>query len=230
MFILLINCENILFDDCNVENKKIGEEFLMPITNKLLNKFSEKTIVYVDEFGNEMEFIEQNGIQRTVKNSLIRINCNNGWGDVDKSHDYIKYEWISIQLINSVENLEIKYIGRMIDRLATIREPVYYDDLNSQMYILNSSCCSMSSLLVMSMRDNIHQPIISPDPQIISDTIILSKHFTNIYKVKKNPENLCCGYDQPEPNLPNELYISKTDGIIAFKQLNGKLWRFEREE
>ena len=230
MLILLSNCKEILFDDCNVGNKKIGEEFLMPITNIFLNKFSEKTIVYVDEFGNEMRFIEQNGLQRTVETSLVRINCNNGWKDVDKSYDYIEYEWISIQLINPIENLEIKYIGRMIDRLATIREPVYYDDLNSRMSILNSSCCTMSSLLIMSMRDNVDQPVISPDPQIILDTIILDKQFTNIYKIKKNPENLCCAYDQPEPNLPNELYISKTDGIIAFKQLNGKLWRFEREE
>ena len=226
--LFFIRCDRLIFDKCEVNNIKVGEEYLMPVTKIFLEQFVDKKIVFVDTLGNELKFTEQNGLQREIRTSQVRLNCNQGFFEEDKSYDYIEYEWISILLIDTVENLAILYTGRMIDRDASIRYPVFYDDLNPVMYVPGTTCCSMSTLLIMSMRDNVNQPVIAPDPPIILDTIILNKHFSNIYKRKRN--GLCCGGLQPESNLPNEFYISKKDGIIAFRMLNGKLWRFERME
>ena len=229
-FFLLISLSNckLLFDDCDVEDKKIGEKYLTQFTTTFIEKFLNKTVVYVDEFGNELKFVEQNGIQKIIERKFININCNSGIGEINKSYDYIEYEQKDITLIEPTQNLVIKYDGRMFSYSSLIPNPIFHDSLESKIYISNGSCCKIHSQLIMSMRGNDNQQVNIIDPQIILDTIILNKQFNNIYKIKK--DDLCCYNEQPEQELPNELYISKVDGIIAFKQLNGELWRFDRIE
>lgn len=224
LLITLSNCKDLFFDsDCNLENIKIGEKFLTPNTKIFINQFEGKTIVYVDELGNESKFIEQDGLKRTVLKTNVRINCNTGWGDIDKSYDYIEYEHVSVRLTNLIENLGIYYDCRLLDRTFD-PEAVYYEDVDVRM---TSPCCTTVYYLIMSMRGDVNQPVIKPDPPIILDTIILDKHFTNIYKIKRS---YCCDDNQPLSNFPKEFYFSKTDGIIAFTQTDGKVWRFDRME
>ena len=211
------------FNDCTPKNVKVGETLLLPSTKAWLLNLVDKTAIFKDSLGNEMQFKSIEKIKIDTQQNFVRINCNSGWKSEQKSMDFEESDGLSLKMVSG-DSLDIYYKMSVMS--------LNIDAVDAQIGINNDSslCGGNSGWVIYKDRGKKMTFPVEEKFRTILDTVINGKSFKNILgRWRKDNDLCCCGLKSPS-NTPYEVFFDRQKGIVGFKQLNGKTWTLDRIE
>lgn len=226
LFLTFYSC----FQECTPQDVKVGEVNLMPETRAFMQKFIGKKVVFKNEQGKEMIFRDTGSLKRDTWRFDLRVNCNSGIWEKDRSHDFVASEALNIVLISDSLNLNFRAgISSLLNEDTTkTYDTMIYNIGNT------TSLCGFGPIIVFSDRGHLAVRLSDTTsafrPRVINDTIVNNRRFQNVRLRVRGITETCSSGDKPSGMTPYELYFNQKEGVVAFKTVNNEFWVFDRIE
>ena len=218
--IFFLGLFSILFEGCSkCKDVSVGSVETMPNGLVLLNNLQGKNMIYKDSLGSTITFKAESGITNVDYKVNIKVLCQEAFNSgVEFLNSKMKILNFTSKEVNVNQSLNIFIINKSVDTI-TSDTTLLYDILECKLG--NSSLSSIFFQVETSKRGTI-KPDILTHHKPIDELTILGKKFKNII-VKNN--------DLKSKTIePLELYFTKTQGVVAMRLLDGRLFVLDKVE
>jgi hypothetical protein len=209
-----------LFDSCKkCESVNFGKVNLMPSSTALSNSLNKKTLIFKDSTGVEIQFSNRRGIEKRFETLSLKQICPGslGFGGVFSS---IELETNRLFFASSISStLELNSMVINTNQTSEVQDTILYDVLKVTMNGLGFT--SISSRAEQSKRGTNKANLTTND--IFHENItLLGKPLKQVTQSKSilKAQNV----------EPSEVFYNTTQGVVAMRLLNEKLFVLDRIE
>ena len=213
----------LLFQSCKKCNDvRLGSVTLMPSSTVLVNNLKSKTLIFKDSLGSELRFKNSAGLkQQSLKTNYKKL-CDGPIG-LGGGFEFLEFESQLLVFTTSDLNVSLQLEALVIDanqQTSEAKDTVLYDILSVQMYN-PTGLTSISNQLELSKRGIIK--LNKPTNNVVIETItILGRTFKQVVNVKNGLKS--------NDVEPAEVWYNATQGVVALRLLNGKLFVLDKVE
>jgi hypothetical protein len=216
--ILILLSTQLVFNGCKkCEDVLMGNIELMPSSINLLTSLENKTIVFKDSMGALIKFKNDAGVELKDIKINGKILCSSFDGPTD--FEFFKSKTQELTLNSTELNIFLTLKASVENLSTTSTDTLLYDLLECKTGISKTFSISTEQELSKRGTDKSDRPVfIKP----IKELTLSGKTFKNI--IVKTNELITKNIE------PLELFCNNTQGVVALRLLDGRLFVFDRIE
>jgi hypothetical protein len=209
----------LFFDSCSkCKSINLGTINLMPESLILLNKLKGKTLILKDSLGALIRFRNNSGMEEeTLKISTKQI-CTTAFGGgfefFDAPSKFLNFTSSDIDM-----NMRLQTFIDSEPSVSNPNDTLLYDVLSCQ---LNGPKLTATATFLELSNRGTAKPIKSTGVKLLDSITLLNKPFKNVALVKNDLKN--------QTIEPSEMYVNATQGVVAIRLLDGRLFVLDKIE
>lgn len=219
--ILFLTLCILCFQSCKkCKDVLLGTVKLMPSSTVLINNLKGKTLVFKDSLGSELRYKNTDGVkQEAVKLNLKKL-CDGAIG-FGGGFEFLEIESQKLIFTSPTLDLSLQLEAFVLEtrQAVEVKDTVFYDVLSVKMN--NPNLTPISNQIELSKRGTA-KPDLSSQNVVIETITILGKTFKSVVNVKNGLK--VNGVE------PSEIFYNATQGVVAIRLLNGKLFVLDKIE
>lgn len=219
--ILFLTLCILFFQSCKkCKDVLLGTVKLMPSSTVLINNLKGKTLVFKDSLGCELRYKNTEGVKPEALKLNLKKLCDGALG-FGGGFEFLEIESQQLVFTSPTLDVSLQLEATVLETHQAVeaKDTVFYDVLSVKMNTPNLT--PISNQIELSKRGTAKPNL--PTQNVVIETItILGKTFKQVVNVKNALK--VNGVE------PSEIFYNTTQGVVAIRLLNGKLFVLDKIE